>query len=465
MKKWWIALICLLLSEILPAQEIPARIAKAYKIFENDPQLKNAISSLYIIEAGTGKVIFDKNSRTGLAPASTQKVITSITALDMLGKDYRYATGFYYDGTISNGVLDGSLYIKGSGDPAFGSWRYGSSLPESIDRRLLQQLQQAGIRRHRGSLVAVTGTGETGKMPDGWIWQDIGNYYGAAPAAVNWNENQYDLHMRPGKKEGDSVALVRTEPVIPFSIINELSSGPKSSGDNAYLYFVPGSQSLYVKGTVPCCVETFKISGAVPDGNRFALEHFAAVLKQGGVPGENGHPSLQVQEALPEKAVLLFTHQSPSLDSIIYWFNKKSINLYGEALIKTIAVSRDKMATTRNGAEAVKAFWKEKGLDAGELNIYDGSGLSPQNRVTTHAQVAALQYAHRQSWYPSFYDALPEYNGMKMKSGTINDVKGFCGYHRSKAGKEYIFSFLVNNYDGRASSLVSKMYRVLDELK
>jgi D-alanyl-D-alanine carboxypeptidase/D-alanyl-D-alanine-endopeptidase (penicillin-binding protein 4) len=54
---------------------------------------------------------------------------------------------------------------------------------------------------------------------------------------------------------------------------------------------------------------------------------------------------------------------------------------------------------------------------------------------------------------------------MKMKSGTIRGVKGFCGYHRGKDGREYIFSFLVNNYNGPAGSLVQKMYRVLDILK
>ena len=64
-----------------------------------------------------------------------------------------------------------------------------------------------------------------------------------------------------------------------------------------------------------------------------------------------------------------------------------------------------------------------------------------------------------------FFQSLPEYNGMTIKSGTISDVKGFCGYHKSKDGKEYIFSFLVNNYSGKSSALVGKMYRVLDVLK
>ena len=121
--------------------------------------------------------------------------------------------------------------------------------------------------------------------------------------------------------------------------------------------------------------------------------------------------------------------------------------------------------STDTGVAIVKDFWKQKGLDEDELNIYDGSGLSPLNRVTTHAQVEILKYAKNKSWYPYFYDALPEYNGMKMKSGTISDVKGFCGYHKAKDGSEYIFSFLVNNYNGKASGLVSKMYKVLDVLK
>jgi D-alanyl-D-alanine carboxypeptidase/D-alanyl-D-alanine-endopeptidase (penicillin-binding protein 4) len=113
----------------------------------------------------------------------------------------------------------------------------------------------------------------------------------------------------------------------------------------------------------------------------------------------------------------------------------------------------------------VKRFWKEKGMDENELTIVDGSGLSPLNRVTTHAQVEILKYATTKSWFSCFKTALPEYNGMTMKSGTIRGVKGFCGYHKAKNGKEYIFSFLVNNYNGSASALVNKMYKVLDNLK
>ena len=162
---------------------------------------------------------------------------------------------------------------------------------------------------------------------------------------------------------------------------------------------------------------------------------------------------------------IYYIHYSPSLDSIIYWFNKKSINLYGEALIKTFAFEKRGFGSTDSGVAVVKNFWQEKGIDEDELKIVDGSGLSPLNRITTHSQVEILKYAKTKDWFPYFYTSLPEYNKMSMKSGTIRGVKGFCGYHKAKNGKEYIFSFLVNNYNGSSSSLVNKMYKVLDILK
>jgi D-alanyl-D-alanine carboxypeptidase/D-alanyl-D-alanine-endopeptidase (penicillin-binding protein 4) len=133
--------------------------------------------------------------------------------------------------------------------------------------------------------------------------------------------------------------------------------------------------------------------------------------------------------------------------------------------MKTIGFSKKGIGSTESGIDIIQDFWKEKNLYPNELKIVDGSGLSPLNRVTTHAQVEILKYARSKVWFSGFLTSLPEYNGMTMKSGTIRGVKGFAGYHTAKNGKEYIFSFLVNNYNGSPSALVSKMYRVLDNLK
>jgi serine-type D-Ala-D-Ala carboxypeptidase/endopeptidase (penicillin-binding protein 4) len=444
------------------AQTVVKKLETAFRQFESDPQLSHAISSLYVIDASTGKVVFGKNQQVGLAPASTQKIITAATAFELLGKEFRYKTDLLYYDKIQNGVLNGNLYFKGSGDPTLGSWRWGDTKDSFLLRKWGADIKKKGITRIDGRVWFVDDSFSAQSIPDGWIWQDIGNYYGAGSGLLNWKENQYDVALRSGNTVGSSVEIL--PPFDNNYYINELKAGPKGSGDNAYVYY-----DDVIAGTIPAGEKAFRISAAQKDPISDLVDELSWYLNSIGVatrPSE--HRNLVVPSAgisLDKTPNLISTHYSPTLDSIIYWFLQKSINLYGEALIKTFAYTKKGFGNTAEGVDIVTDFWKQKGLDENELNISDGSGLSPQNRVTTHAQVEILKYASKQPWFSYFYDALPEYNKMKMKSGTIKNVKGFCGYHKAKDGKEYIFSFLVNNYNGPSSGLVNKMYKVLDILK
>jgi serine-type D-Ala-D-Ala carboxypeptidase/endopeptidase (penicillin-binding protein 4) len=470
MKKILIFIVCVFPRECLFAQTISAKLKTAFQQFENDSQLTHAISSLYVIDAKNGEVIFDKNSQVGLAPASTQKVITSVTAFELLGNNYRYKTELGYDGNIEKGVLNGNLFITASGDPTFGSWRWGSTKPDSVLGEFILVLKKKKISKINGNIFINAPKFSFQPTPDGWIWQDIGNYYGAGSWGINWRENQYDLVLKAGNKVGEETEIVETIPELKGAILlNQVKTAEKGTGDNAYIYMAPYSISGFTDGTIPLGEKRFIISGAAPN----PPEQFASELKRifnknniaiGGNIRLYFEKSLNQQKWQPPTGTM-FTHVSPPLDSIIYWFNKKSINLYGEALLKTVAYEKLDYARTDSGVAIVKNFWKQKGLDETELNIIDGSGLSPQNRVTTHVQVEILKYAKDQPWFLSFYHSLPEYNGMIMKSGTIGDVKAFCGYHTSKEGIEYVFSFIVNNYNGSSSLLVQKMYKILDLLK
>ena len=151
---------------------------------------------------------------------------------------------------------------------------------------------------------------------------------------------------------------------------------------------------------------------------------------------------------------------SPVLDSIVYWFLKKSINLYGEALVRTIGLQKKGDGSTSKGLEWIDSFYTANGFDTKAMHMTDGSGLSPTNRITPFALAKALQFAQSKSWYSAFYDALPMYNGMKLKSGTIHRTKCFAGYHNG-----YIITLMVNNYNGSSAALVDKMYKVLDGVK
>lgn len=448
------------------AQTITQQLQKAFQQFEADPQLKHAISSLYVIDAATGKVVFGKNSQIGLAPASTQKIITAATAFELLGKDYRYKTDF---ANKKSAIYN--LYVVPNGDPTFGSLRWSNTNIDSILNRLVISLNSKNISRINNVFIDNSGW-DFENIPDGWIWQDIGNYYGVGAYKLNYRENQYDVILKSGKSVGDSVTIVTIEPeetsYLRGRIETKLVSAAKGSGDNSYMYLPLGIDNKYrFRGTIPINESNFHVSAASTEPEFVFLTPLMYRL-QSEKNFNIGHGTADIINVSSEEKkdyTILYTHYSPTLDSIIYWFLQKSINLYGEALIKTFAYEKDGFGSTEAGVKIVKDFWKQKGIDEDELNIGDGSGLSPQNRVTTHAQVEILKYAKRQSWFPYFYEALPEYNGMKMKSGTIKDVKGFCGYHKAANGKEYIFSFLINNYNGPTSNLIGKMYRVLNMLK
>ena len=450
---------CLLFSGYSFSQNISKRLQAAWSKFEKDPQLSNAIASLYVVDAKNGNVVFDKNSKIGLATGSTLKVITAAAAYELLGKDFRYETKFGYVGTIKNRLLHGNFYLKASGDPAFGSWRWKNTSDSSIFEYVLSAIKKLNITGFNGISIDDSG-GNAETIPDGWMWQDVGNYYGAGAAGFNWRENQFDIILKSGMQTGDPVSIVKTNPKSNASLVCQVKSAAKGSGDNSYVYYPLLENKGVVRGTIPVNENGFTIAASDPVPAKSFTTLFIENLKSRLKIDQTNYES-----SFTKDTAILFSHHSPSLDSIIYWFLKKSINLYGEALVKTFSFQKSGFGETDKGIEYLKNFWKTKGIIASELNMVDGSGLSPLNRVTTHAQVMVLKYAKSQSWFAGYYDAFPEYNGMKMKSGTINDVKGFCGYQKSKDGNEYIFSFLVNNYNGSSSAIVQKMYKVLDELK
>lgn len=449
-------------------QNIQQRIDKAMHLLLKDEQMTHASMSLNVVETSTGKTVNAYNDQTGLAAASTQKIFTSIASFDLLGKDYRFKTEVSYDGSIQANTLNGNLYITGYGDPTLGSDRFNNG--DAFISQLIAALKTKGISSISGNIYADASKFENNPLPDGWIWQDIGNYYGAGCWAINWNENAYSVQLKSGKSVGDSVETTAFfPPQEMMSYNNELKSATAGSGDNAYIYTSPYSQVGLINGTIPVNESKFNIRGAVIDGPAYLLKAIAINLDKNGIKHsgdfKTSFDALLYEKPLSYKANNLFTYYSPTLDSVTYWFLQKSINLYGEALMKTMAYEKAGFGSTQNGLKILNDFWSSKGIDHYSLNIMDGSGLSPQNRVTTSALVTALQYAKDQPWYSSFYNALPTYNGMKMKSGTIGGARAFTGYHTSKSGSAYTFSIIINNYDDSKGSITQKMFKVLDELK
>ncbi|RXK87194.1 D-alanyl-D-alanine carboxypeptidase/D-alanyl-D-alanine endopeptidase [Filimonas effusa] len=463
---FFIAAICSGLS--ICAQDVESRLNKAVQQLLNDVQMKHAILGFYVVNGNTGKAVCNNNGGVGLAPASSQKVITSAAAMELLGESFRYSTLLGYNGSIDNNVLNGNLVLSGQGDPTFGSSRYPSNNAASVVKRITQALEKNGITDIEGNLVLDNSAFSYQPLPGGWIWDDIGNYYGAGSWALNWNENAYDLLLKPGSREGDAVTITGTRPDLQVARINSLlKTGKPGSGDNGYIYLPPYTMMGFAEGTIPPG-GVFSISGALPNPAYQVGWEVQKALEQRKIKLAGQAEILTALDQPVAKQVyttVLDTLYSPSLDSIVYWFLHKSINLYGEALLKTLALQQGKQGSTDNGLTVLRNFWKDNGIETSALKVQDGSGLSPQNRVTPEAMVQVLQYARTRPWFNSYYKAFPLYNDMKMKSGTIGGSKAFTGYHTAKDGTPYTFAIIINGYDGSPSTLVQKMYRVLNELR
>lgn len=462
MKKLFFLLLLIYAANLF-AQNNNDQFNFAFKKLTEDPAFKHATISLYVINTTSGKPVTEVNTEVGVAPASCQKVITASTAFELLGHDYTFKTTIGYTGKIVNGVLNGNIIIKGSGDPTLGSWRYEQTKEDTIISTFQNAISRAGIHEIKGHVFIDETLWNSEATPNGWVWQDIGNYYGAGARPLNWRENQYDLYLKSGNHVGDPVEIAGTKPsyVAGLNLKSKVTSGAKGTGDNNYIYLPLDKEYGYVRGTTPVNENHFTISGAMPHPSlQLALTLEAALKNQplekiaANYPKENNFDNTKV----------FYTYTSPVLDSVILHFLRRSINLYGEALIKTIAYNFTKVGDTDSGVNVIQNFWKNKGIEPYAINIVDGSGLSPSNRVTTKALVTVMEYARNQNWFPSFYKALPTISGIKMKSGSINGVISYTGYIKGKNNNEYTFSFVINNYNGSGNSVRHKMWQLLGML-
>lgn len=453
----------LLISGIAGAQSLQQKLQSAFNRLQADGQCKYASLSLTVMDVKTGEVLFSANPDMGMATASTLKTITSITAMHVLGPDYRFKTsiGVNQDAIDASGTYKGNLIILPGNDPTLGSWRWDETKNEAVLKEFVDGIKKAGIRKITGSIVA-SGLPHT---PQGWIWMDVGNYYGASPNSLCWHENQYDILLQP-TKVGQPVRIRGTVPAEPYLKINNyLKTGAVGTGDNAYAYLPILDNTINLNGTFAIDEDKDRISVALPDPPYELARQLKQALAEAGISVSGKPMSERMWIDSTNKADLtisntIATHYSPPLRKVIYWLNQKSINLYAEQLLLAMADS----LKNDDPPSALSNFWKPRGIDPNSLNVFDGSGLSPADRVTTRTMTTILQTAVQEPWYKDFYESLPVYNNMKMKSGSIINVLNYAGY-QAHDGRQLCFAIFINNYNGSTREIKEKIFRVLDALK
>ena len=463
MKKLGI-LVLIFIPFLAHPQTLAQKIKLRYQVFTNQISLKQASFSFTVLDANTGIVVFASDPNRGLVPASTLKVLTSATALKLLGENFTFKTDITYTGSIVNQILEGNLIIKGNGDPTLGSNRWERTNKPHVLQAILQSLQKMGIKKINGKIIADDSAWDTQSLPNSWIWQDIGNYYGASTSALCWGENQFKLSVVPGKTVGATVGLANKFDYPFLNIINEVETGVVNSGDKVYAYSAPYTPLIYLRGTYGINLKK-EIGLALPDpalAMAYDLQNFLAkneIRVNDITTTRISEPSLKSFV----NATNLLTLVSPPLKEIVYQLNQKSINLYAEQLLRTLAFTKGKSASFEEGIKIISGEWKTS-ITPASLNIYDGSGLSPANRVTTLAMATVLYQAQKQPWFSAFHQSLPINNNQKMKSGTVADVLAYAGYQKN-ANNNLCFSVMVNNYSGSETAMRQQLFNLLDVLK
>jgi len=439
--------------------------------FIGSPLLENANVSLLVKDLNTDAVLYQYRPTNSATPASTMKVITTATALELFGSDFRFATKLETDGVIgSDSTLTGNLYVHGGGDPTLGSEKLGE---KDFFPKWIQALKDAGIKKISGRIIADESIFETQVVNPKWTWEDMGNYYAPGIHGISYLDNTYRMVFCSGRI-GTTPEILRVEPEIPgLGMENHLKSS--SIGyDNAYFYGAPYSNERSVYGEIPANRSEFTVKGDIPNPALLLAQHFTQRLMDAGFT-VGSFPL--VQSAPSDDRKVIYTHYSPTLREIITETNVKSNNHFAEYIFKYISTKNNKTGSTKESISTIRSYWKSNGLPVDQLFQFDGCGLSPCDAVSANFFVDLLTYMKTKSKYgEDFYNSLPVTGGrgtlstllvntplqgkIHAKSGTIESVKCYAGYMELKK-RTLVFALMVNNPDGTSHAVVSKMEDLL----
>lgn len=471
----------LLFLNCLFGQSFAQNFDSVLEQYKADKDLKHASFGFCVIEANSGKIIKEYNSDLALIPASTLKIITTSAALGILGNNYTYKTNYYlqYNAESIEKASQIKLMVEGSGDPSFNS-NYFYNNDSLFFSPLLQKLRSKNVKQ-LSSNISITNNCFDNEIPSQWIWGDIGNYFGAGANGLSYKDNKFSI-LYSSSSVNTTATITAITPNY-FKDKMQITSSVKSfgSGDEAYVYGDPNGYDREIKGTIPPNKTNYEVEAQMPQPQEYLKFELTQQLIKNNLV-DNVTKTQNDWNTSSIKTEKIHIHISPILEKLVYYTNTKSNNHYAESLLKTIGAQQSrKQGTTENGIEAVKKFWQNRGVDVSGINMVDGSGLSRANTITTKTQAVILSKIYRDSTlYNSFNKSLPiagrngsmtnlcngtfAENNMRAKTGYINRARGYCGYVKTKKGKELAFSILFNNYDCSAKEMKSKIEKFLVSL-
>ena len=447
--------------------------------FSAESAFAHATVGISVRDVGSGQELGSYQSERSLIPASTQKLITTAAAMDLLGADHRFRTRLVAGGSVNAGTLTGDLYLMGGGDPTLGSpYMDGVDDLDAVLDEWVNAIRKRGIRRVTGTIVgdgSRYGTDGTGR---GWPWSDLGNYYGAGVHGLNINENAYYLNFRQRPTEGSRPPIAGTDPKIDgLTFRNELRSGPANSGDNAYIFGAPYNYVHYVRGTIPRGSGSFRIRGSLPDPPLQAATLLCDRLTAAGIRVEQEPVSHRTFRGTIGQGEVLQEIWSPELADIAERTNMRSVNLYAEALLREMNVAAGRPAEEHADTDVVLRWLRSRGLNVASVRLRDGSGLDPRNffspafmtaflvdRADEKAWLRTIPVAGRSGSLRNTLRGTVAEGRVRAKSGTINAARAYAGYVERPDGRRLAFNVVVNNYASGSAGVSQLLYAFMRDL-
>ncbi|HNR85745.1 MAG TPA: D-alanyl-D-alanine carboxypeptidase/D-alanyl-D-alanine-endopeptidase [Taishania sp.] len=436
--------------------------------------------SLFAMDVKTNEIIYDFQGLKLLAPASTVKLFSTAYALDVLGKDYKPTTKLYYQGNVKDSILNGDIWIVGGGDMSLGSKYFSTDNKDAFLHQWAQKVKASGIKEIHGNIyVDASDFGYEG-APDGWLWEDVGNYYGAAFTGAMIYDNILEYHFQTAKAGSRAQLKYTVPPIDSLTFQNQVLSSTRN-GDNCYIYGATYTYNKEGRGTLPQYSSDFIVKGSMPDPEVMLASEFQRVLRENHVQLKGIATSTRLATVKRPQNTWkpLFEHQGATIGELIKATNYESINVFAEGLMRLPVYEEGVQATTTTAAEHMGNYWKTK-LELTDLFLTDGSGLSRSNAVSALAFCRLLTYMQQATDAPIYFESLPisgESGTLKnvaknqaasgkihAKSGTMKRVKSYAGYAETQSGRRIAFAFILNNYTCTSKQATQQLEILMNEL-
>ena len=397
-----------------------------------------------------GDTLFSANADVLLKPASIMKLMTTGLALERFGPEHTFETEVLRDGRVSNGVLDGNLYLRGGGDPTL-SLRFWEG--ESPMDALARQIAAAGIRQVRGAVVADEGAFAGERIPEGWKTTYLGSAYAAPVSALSLNENVMWVEARAENGR----AVVEIDPATTAVPVE--SSVRVVGGSGGRIRARRTDTGVEVSGTIGSSSRPRRYSLVVNEPPEFAAGALEASLREAGVTVAGGIR----QGRTPGGADVVAEVRSIPLAHMVSYMNRESINHFAELLYRNAAREEGKQASAESALQALRELMTKAGARPEDVRVRDGSGLSEADSITARGMNQLLAYAHQAPWGGIFHASLPvageselmrrrmrgtpAQGNLHAKTGTTNTVVSLAGYVTARNGEVLAFTFIYNGAD------------------